>query len=64
MPPKVREILSRLRQEGWVLVAQKGGHRQFVHPRKPGRVTVSGKPSKDLPHSMRKSILRQAGLKK
>lgn len=64
MPPKVREILSLLRQEGWVLVAQKGSHRQFVHPRKPGRVTVSGKPSKDLPHSMHKSILRQAGLKK
>lgn len=64
MPPKVREILSLLRKEGWVLVAQKGSHRQFVHPGKPGRVTVSGKPSKDLPHSMHKSILRQAGLKK
>lgn len=64
MPPKVREILSLLRQEGWVLLTQRGSHRQFVHPDKPGRVTVSGKPSKDLPPSIHRSILRQAGLKK
>ena len=64
MPPKVSEILERLRRDGWVLVAQRGSHRQFVHPVKPGRVTVSGKPSKDLPHSIHRSILKQAGLKR
>jgi predicted RNA binding protein YcfA (HicA-like mRNA interferase family) len=47
MPPKVSEILQLLRQDGWVLAAQRCSHRQFVHPTKPGRVTVSGKPSKD-----------------
>ena len=64
MPPKVSEILERLRRDGWVLVAQRGSHRQFVHPIKPGRVTVAGKPSKDLPHVLYRSILNQAGLKR
>lgn len=64
MPPKVSEILDRLRADGWVLVAHRGSHRQFVHPIKPGRVTVAGKPSKDLPHVVYRSILKQAGLKR
>lgn len=64
MPPKVSEILERLKRDGWVLVAQRGSHRQFVHPIKPGRVTVAGKPSKDLPHVLLRSILNQAGLKR
>lgn len=64
MPPKVSEILVLLGRDGWVLASQRGSHRQFVHPTKPGRVTVSGKPSKDLPHSIHRSILKQAGLKR
>lgn len=64
MPPKVSDILDRLREDGWVVVAQRGSHRQFVHPIKPGRVTVAGKPSKDLPHAILRSILNQAGLKR
>ena len=62
MPPKVSDILELLRTDGWVQVAQRGSHRQFVHPQKPGRVTVSGKPSRDLPHAIHRSILKQAGL--
>ena len=52
-----------LEQDGWALVAQKGSHRQFKHPTKPGRVTVAGKPSDDLAPGTLNSILRQAGLK-
>jgi predicted RNA binding protein YcfA (HicA-like mRNA interferase family) len=62
MPPKVSDILDLLRKDGWVQIAQRGSHRQFVHPAKPGRVTVSGKPSRDLPPGLHKSILKQAGL--
>ena len=40
----------------------KGGHRQFKHPIKRGRVTVSGKMSHDLPIGTQNSILKQAGL--
>jgi predicted RNA binding protein YcfA (HicA-like mRNA interferase family) len=59
---KVREVMQLLRNDGWVQVAQKGSHRQFKHPTKPGKVTVPGKLSDDLPRGTYKSILRQAGL--
>jgi predicted RNA binding protein YcfA (HicA-like mRNA interferase family) len=58
---KVSEVLRRLRAEGWVRVKSKGSHRQFKHPDRPGRVTVSGKPSHTVPPGTLKSIFRQAG---
>lgn len=59
---KVREVLKRLNGDGWYRVKARGGHRQFKHPTKPGRVTVSGKSSDDLPPGTLNSILKQAGL--
>jgi predicted RNA binding protein YcfA (HicA-like mRNA interferase family) len=59
---KVRDVMRLLATDGWVQVAQKGSHRQFKHPTKPGKVTVPGKISDDLPTGTYKSILRQAGL--
>jgi predicted RNA binding protein YcfA (HicA-like mRNA interferase family) len=59
---KVKEMLAKLRKDGWRLVRQKGSHRQFHHPTKPGTVTVAGKPSLDLDLKTEKSILRQAQL--
>jgi predicted RNA binding protein YcfA (HicA-like mRNA interferase family) len=59
---KVREILRRLREDGWVRVKARGGHRQFKHPTKKGRVTVSGKLSHDVPPGTLNSIFKQAGL--
>lgn len=63
MPKKVQDVLAMLRREGWVLIGQKGSHRQFRHPGKPGKVTVAGRPSKDLAPDTYQSILRQTGLK-
>ncbi|MBV8230709.1 MAG: type II toxin-antitoxin system HicA family toxin [Planctomycetaceae bacterium] len=60
---KVGEILRLLQNDGWYLVVTRGDHRQLKHPTKPGRVTVAGKPSDDLPPSTLNSILKQAGLK-
>jgi predicted RNA binding protein YcfA (HicA-like mRNA interferase family) len=60
---KVREVLKLLRNDGWYRVPSKSGHRQFKHPTKPGRVTVSGNASDDLPPGTLHSILKQAGLK-
>jgi len=60
---KVSEILARLQEDGWYLVATRGSHRQFKHPTKPGRVTVAGKPSDDLALGTQNSILKQAALK-
>ena len=64
MPRKVRDLLQMLKKDGWRLVAQKGSHRQFKHPLKPGRVTISGhRDSDDVSLDMEDSVLRQAGLK-
>jgi len=57
----VSEVLRRLQADGWVKVKSKGGHRQFRHPTKPGRVTVSGKPSHTIPPGTLGSIFKQAG---
>ncbi|MHB1532864.1 MAG: type II toxin-antitoxin system HicA family toxin [Acidithiobacillus sp.] len=53
-----------LRDEGWILVAIRGSHRQFKHSAKPGRVTVPGKPGDDLAPGTLNSIFKQPGLKK
>ena len=58
---KVSEVLRRLRADGWVRVKSKGSRRQFKHPEKPGRVTVSGKLSHTVPPGTLRSIFRQAG---
>jgi predicted RNA binding protein YcfA (HicA-like mRNA interferase family) len=57
-----REIISRLRADGWVEVAQAGSHKQFRHPEKAGRVTVPH-PTKDMKLGTLKSIEVQSGLK-
>lgn len=61
---KVREVIRILEQEGWVLVVTRGSHRQFKHPTKPGRVTVSGNLGDDMPKGTFASVKRQAGLKR
>ncbi|MBT8052833.1 MAG: addiction module toxin, HicA family [Xanthomonadales bacterium] len=60
---KVRNIIKRLQHDGWKQASMKGSHRQFKHPVKIGRVTVSGKPSDDLAPGTLNSIYKQAGWK-
>jgi predicted RNA binding protein YcfA (HicA-like mRNA interferase family) len=60
---KVRAVLKLLKTDGWYKVPAKGGHRQFKHPAKSGRVTVSGQINDELPPGTLNSILKQAGLK-
>jgi predicted RNA binding protein YcfA (HicA-like mRNA interferase family) len=58
---KVREVLRRLADDGWVKTAQRGSHRQFEHPTKPSKVTIAGRPSDDVPTGTLRNIFRQAG---
>ena len=53
-----------LEDDGWILVITRGSHRQFKHPTKPGRVTVSGQLGDDMPKGTFASVRRQAGLKR
>jgi len=62
MGVKVRDVIDRLRSDGWRGVKAKGGHRQFKHPVKRGRVTVPGRPNDDLAPGTLRSIFKQAGL--
>ncbi len=59
---KVKEVIKILEQDGWYLAKTRGSHRQYKHPIKKGKVTVAGKPSKDVPIGTLKSILQQAQL--
>ena len=61
---KVKELIALIAADGWFQVRTKGSHRQFHHPTKSGTVTVSGKPSVDVPLGTLNSALKQAGLKK
>ncbi|WP_420435940.1 type II toxin-antitoxin system HicA family toxin [Candidatus Poriferisodalis sp.] len=60
--PTVREAIRVVTADGWRLKRIRGSHRQFVHPRKPGKVTVAGKFGDEVPPATWKSILRQAGI--
>ncbi len=57
-----REVIGRLREEGWFEVNQVGRHKQFKHSTKAGRVTVPH-PKRDIPVGTLKSIEKQAGIK-
>jgi len=59
---KVREVIRLIRADGWRNVKAKGGHRQYKHPVKRGRVTIPGRPNDDLAPKTLESILKQAGL--
>jgi len=64
MPPKIRDVIRRLEEDGWQLKSQRGSHRQFVHSAKPGKVTIAGHPSDDPDEATYRSILKQPGLKR
>ena len=64
MPMKVNELIALLESDGWFRVRQRGSHRQYHHPAKTGTVTVSGKPSVDVPIGTLNSALKQADLKR
>lgn len=61
MGVRFKEIERILLADGWHQVAQKGSHRQYVHPTKPGKVTVPDHRGDVNPYIV-KSIWKQAGI--
>jgi predicted RNA binding protein YcfA (HicA-like mRNA interferase family) len=61
---KVRDVIRLIENDGWYRVVTEGDHRQYKHPTKPGRVTVSGHLGDDMPKGTLASVKRQAGLKR
>ena len=60
---KVREVIRMLERDGWRLDRQRGSHRQYRHPEKPGTVTIAGKPGDDMRAGTLMSVFRQAGFR-
>ena len=60
---KVRDVIDRIEADGWVFHRQRGSHRQYKHPTKPGTVTVAGHPNTEVPPGTLSNIYRQAGLR-
>jgi len=54
----MKDIVKHMTNDGWQLIAMRGPHWQFVHPSKPGRVTVSGQ----LTHEVGRGTLRSIAL--
>ena len=46
MPPKIRELISQLKNAGFESRGRKGSHRNFTHE-KGAKVTVSGRTGDD-----------------
>lgn len=63
MPPKVREAIRIVQDDGWYYTYSRGSHRYFEHPVKPGKVTIPGKLSDDVRPGTWNNIQKQAGLK-
>lgn len=57
-----KQVMKMLKEHGWQEKDQKGSHKQFMHPSKPGKVTVPVHGKKELPPGLLKAIKRQAGL--
>lgn len=62
MPKKPIEMEREILEDGWVFKNQVGSHRHYIHPTKPGKVTIPFH-TKELTRATEKSIRKQAGLK-
>lgn len=58
---KFREIEKIILADGWRFKKAKGSHHHYIHPTKPGKVTIPNHPG-DLDPQTIKSIIKQAGL--
>jgi predicted RNA binding protein YcfA (HicA-like mRNA interferase family) len=57
-----RDVIKALQADGWMLTRVTGSHHHFVHPDRPGLVTVPH-PKRDLPFGTVRGIERQSGTK-
>lgn len=58
---KSRDVIAKIKADGWHEVRQTGSHKHFRHPSKSGTATVPH-PKADLPIGTLKSISKQTGV--
>ena len=56
-----RSLIKQLQAAGWRLRSVSGSHHVFVHPDRPGHLTVPH-PKKDLGIGLVRKLLKQAGI--
>lgn len=61
MPIKPKDMEKLILKDGWIFKSQTGSHKHYIHPEKPGKVTIPFH-TKDLPKGTENSIKKQAGL--
>ena len=59
---KVKDVVKRLRQGGWVQVRQESSHRSFKGEGNPDVITVSGSDSQEVYAGQLSDIRRTSGL--
>ena len=60
---KVKHLIKKLEDDGWVQVRIRGDHRIFKKEGHPRHLSVPGALNDEMPTGTMKSILREAGLK-
>ena len=40
MPMKPKEMEKIILADGWIFKSQRGSHKNYIHPTKPGKVTI------------------------
>ena len=63
MPIRPKDMERILKKDGWRLKNQEGSHKHYIHPTKPGKVTIPFH-RKDLKIQTENEIYKQAGIKK
>jgi predicted RNA binding protein YcfA (HicA-like mRNA interferase family) len=59
---KLPDLIRRLEADGWLRVRLRGPHRQYVHPEKPGLLTIRRHLTDELAVGALYSVLAQAGV--
>lgn len=58
---RFREKEKIILEDGWQFKKAKGSHYSYIHPTKPGKVTIPNPPG-DIAPQIVKQIFKQAGL--
>ena len=57
-----KQLIKQLEDDGWILRGARGSHHIYIHPTKPGHISVPH-PKNDLGIGLVHKLLKQAGLK-
>ena len=56
MPPKIKQLITKLEKAGFVNRGGKGSHRNFAHPKVAKPITISGKTGDDALHYQERDV--------